>query len=97
MACIFVIWISIHSVYLNCQSQESFWRKWKYSIAIVYLEDKHYQTFIKVSKKNRGNRVFGVFGKDDLWTEILDKCEVKSEEKVGYRLYPNKLLYKRLV
>ncbi|MFW9879753.1 MAG: hypothetical protein ACFFG0_42300 [Candidatus Thorarchaeota archaeon] len=97
MACIFVIWISINSVYLNCQSQRSFWEKWKYSIEIVYLEDKYYQTFIKVTKKNNGNRVFEVFGEDDLWTEILNKCEIKSEEKVVHHLYPDKLLYKRLV
>ena len=89
----FVILLIVNQVYLLCQSSKDFWDKYKYSISIAYLEDKYYQEFLKIASKNKGNRVFA----DEIFYEILEKCNVKSEENITYGLPPNKLVYKRLV
>ena len=89
----FVIFLTINLIYLIGQSSKEFWEKYKYSIEIGYLEGKYYQEFLKITSKNKGNRVFA----DEIFYEILEKCNVKSEENITYGLPPNKLVYKRLV
>ena len=89
----FVFFLIMNPVYLICQSNKDFWDKYKYSISIDHLEDKYYQEFLRITDKNKGNSVF----KEEIFYEILEKCDIKSEENVTYGLPPNKSVYKRLV
>lgn len=80
------------SITLVCQPSNDFWTKFKYSIEIVFLRNCAFDDFLRISKKNSGNKLFD----NQLWSEILFNCTIDDLGNVSYSLPSEKKLYEKL-